>query len=915
MPNEMIRSREQDANGGVAKLLRYGAMAAVAIVVIVANIVLFRQIDVQLERSYTADTDSTPWVIAQAEVELLRYIQALSDANLPIPDSKSLEQVRFQYDMLYSRVQLINRHAKLENLGFRERADWQLISGPDGFVARHLPKIDGPDVALAAALPTMLREARDGTKAIRNDIVETMLASIRQVEDQRSDLRSSLQVFSAVSLGLLGIMAALMITIHLQSRAREKHRKELSQAVYNLRITIDSSLEAAVILDHDGRVIGCNKAGAEMFGWQEDKRVVRYFSDVVRDAKRGGEGISEIAQACAAGNMNGQSRITITGYRQDGTAFPLELSLAQASSASGMPIAIAFLRDISERVEREESLRQARNAAMQGEEAKSRFLATMSHEMRTPLNGLLSAVELLTTSTSLDSKQSWLVRIIENCGRTTLEQVNNVLDLTRLRGVDDHSFPETEFPLLDLLQGVVAQFDAEARKRGNIVQLQLSGIEAPVVRGKRPLILRVLVNLVSNAVKFTENGRIVISADCQPGRSAETIALRISVSDTGVGIAEEDRDRIFSAFETLDASYARMQEGSGLGLGLSKLAAEAMGGRITVTSRPGVGSTFALFLTLPEVTQSTLRADDKEATKQRLRPLSLLVVEDNPVNRELLVEILKMRGHQVAQAADGAEGVDRASEKRFDAILMDISMPVMDGLEATRHIRASGKYPDVPIIAITANADPTKEGAFLEAGLTRVLSKPVDLRQLETVLTDEVEDAFVTATQDTKDSASFDEEFDEDLARPATAKETSHLRVIDGGQESRKRTAEEEHDALLPADLPPLLDEEVIADLEEALGSDYMAKMAKRFVAETESTLDAMQECEVVGDLPGAAQFAHKNAGAAASLGLKALHRLFVVYENQAKAGDGASAEKTKLAIQRIKRETFDILKERGLTA
>lgn len=914
MQNELTKSRDNDGSEGVVRLLRYGAMAAVAVVVIVANIVLFRQIDVQLERSYTAETDSTTWGIAQIEVELLRYIDVLTSAIASQDDPRSLENVRLQFDLLYSRVQLVNRHAKLDSLEFRQRPDWQAIGGPEGLISRHLPVIDGQNDQLFEATPALLKEARDATKAIRNDIVDTMLASIRLVEAQRGDLRSSLQVFSAVSLGLLGIMAALMITIHLQSRAREQHRKELSQAVYNLRITIDSSLEAAVILDHDGRVIGCNKAGAEMFGWQEDKRVVRYFSDVVRDGKRGGEGIAEIAQACAAGNVNGQSRITITGYRQDGTAFPLELSLAQASSASGMPIAIAFLRDISERVEREESLRQARNAAMQGEEAKSRFLATMSHEMRTPLNGLLSAVELLTSSTSLDSKQSWLVRIIENCGRTTLEQVNNVLDLTRLRGVDDHSFPDTEFALVDLLQGVVAQFDAEARKRGNVLQLQFSGIDMPVVRGKRPLILRVLANLVSNAVKFTENGRIVISADCQPGRSAETVALRISVSDTGVGIAEEDRDRIFSAFETLDSSYARMQEGSGLGLGLSKLAAEAMGGRITVTSRPGQGSTFALFLTLPEVNRAQ-EDSGQEAAKLRLRPMSLLVVEDNPVNRELLVEILKMRGHLVAQAADGAEGVARANETDFDAILMDISMPVMDGLEATKTIRSSGKFPSVPIIAVTANADPTKESKFIQAGLTRVLSKPVDLRQLETVLGDEVENAFVATEEALANDAVSVASGSDEGPKSSHPKESSHLRVISGGHEAKKQADDDRHDVSVPADLPPLLDEEIIADLEEALGSDYMSKMAARFVAETESTLNAMRECADVGDLPAAAQFAHKNAGAAASLGLKALHRLFVVYEGQAKAGDGASAEQTKRAIERIKLDTFEILKERGLTA
>lgn len=906
MQNNLTRSLEFDGSGGVARLLRFGALAAVALVVIVANIIMFRQIDIQLERSYTAETDSTTWVVSQTEVELQRYALAITDAIRANGDAQSLEALRLQYDLLYSRVQLVNRHRKLDDLQFRSSPDWQAIGGEQGLVNQALPLIDGPDPALVAALPDMLTEARKVTSGIRNDVVEALMKSIRLVESQRQDLRSSLQVFSAVALGLLGIMAALMITIHLQSRAREQHRRELAQAVYNLRTTIDSSLEAAVILDHDGRVIGCNRAGAEMFGWDENKRVVRYFSDVVRDAKRGSDGIAEIAQACASGDANGQSRITLTGFRPDGASFPLELSVAQARSASGVPIAIAFLRDISERVEREETLRQARNAALQGEEAKSRFLATMSHEMRTPLNGLLSAVELLTGGTKLDAKQSWLVRIIENCGRTTLEQVNNVLDLTRLRGVDDHSFPDTEFALVDLLQGVVAQFEAEARKRGNRIDLNISGLSSPTVRGKRPLILRVLVNLVSNAVKFTEGGQISVSVDCQPGRTANTLAVRISVADTGVGIADADRDRIFSIFETLDGSYARLQEGSGLGLGLSKLAAEAMGGRITVTSRPGEGSTFALFLTLGEVHRSTLE-ESAEDSAAALRPLNLLVVEDNPVNRELLVEILKMRGHHVHEACDGAEGVAKAAEADYDAILMDVSMPVMDGLEATRNIRASDRNAEVPVIAITANADPSREQHFLESGISAVLSKPVELRRLEVVLAQHVEDPHTPQDVDAPAPTGL-----------AAASEGSHLRLISDGpgkepapeEEAKVNKAKAGHD-----DLPPLLDEDVLADLEDALGADYMSKMASRFLAETETTLLAMRDCEAVGDLPTAAQFAHKNAGAAASLGLKALHRLFVVYEGQAKAGDGDSAALTKEAIERIKLETVDLLKERGLTA
>lgn len=887
-----------NASTSVARVLRFAILTGIALVVIVVNILVFRQIDEQMIRANTAESDSTPWVLSQIEVDLLGYIQALLEAEAAGFDAKSLDEVRLRFDLFYSRAKLVDHHIKLVKLPFIETKEWHAVTGPGGMLEQSVVFLDGPDAALIAAVPELREQAKTIRAAIRSPIVRSLLESIKIIEAQRSELRSSLQVFSAVSLALLGLLAAMIITIYLQSRERERNRKELAQAVYNLRTTIDSSLEAAVILDHDGRVIGCNRAGAEMFGWEEGGRIIRYFSDVVREVKRGTAGIKEIAEACASLQGNDQRRITLTGYLQNGNRFPLELSLARARSAAGLPIAIAFLRDISERVEREETLRQARNAALQGEEAKSRFLAVMSHEMRTPLNGLLSAVDLLSTGTKLDAKQDWLVQIIENCGRTTLEQVNNVLELTRLQSTEGHSYPETDFDLMELVESTVVQFDAEAKKRHNQIVVRSTGMVAPRLRGQRPLVARILRNIVSNAVKFTDGGLITIAIDAQIGRRSDSYALRISVTDTGIGIAPSDRDRIFRAFETLDASYARLQEGSGLGLGLAKLAAEAMGGRITVTSREGEGSTFALFLTLPVAKSKAATRKESSPTLKAARPLSVLVVEDNPVNRDLLVELLRMRGHSTREAVNGALGVELAMAERPDVILMDISMPVMDGLEATRAIRAGGPSADVPIIGVTANEDPEKLTRFLEAGMSEVLSKPINLRDLERVLN--------SIEPGTKPS---------DLASAKEAEPVKLRLVSDRPADAPTLSPKTVPQVDLPSDLPPLLDAEMLADLEDALGAAYMAKMAARFVAETNETLTAMQIRAQEGDLPKAAELAHKNAGAAASLGLRALHRLLVSYENQAKAGDSGSAAQTKQMIERIKIETFELLRERGLTA
>lgn len=897
-------------------VIRYVALAIVACVTIAANTVLFRQIDRQLDVSYTAEADSTVWNMSQVEVELLRFGSALAAVRLSPEDPALLAALRLQYDLLYSRVQLVDRQDRLSDLPLAQSGDWQAITGPQGVVTQALPLIDGPDDALLEAVPALHDQVRAALLAIRDEVVASAIQSIRDTESQRRDLHGALQIFAAVSLGLMAVMAGLMIVIYRQGRARETHRRALAQAVYNLRTTIDSSLEAAVILDHEGRIVGCNKAGTEMFGVAESAAGLRHFSDVVRDARRGAGGLSELIAACAA--ADGAGRIIRTGIRPDGTTFPLELSLAQAESAAGLPIAIAFLRDISDRVEREEALRRARNAALEAEEAKSRFLAMIGHEMRTPLNGLLSAVELLKAATELSPKQASLLRIIENGGRKTLEQVNNVLDMTLLQHGHGTELPEAAFSLSELIHSVAQSFAAEARDQGNRIVVTVTGEEPELVMGAGVLVSRILTNLVSNAVKFTENGLITIGLDCQPGQTPDTVALRLVVVDTGVGIDEADKDRIFNTFETLDASYARLREGSGLGLGLAKLAAEAMGGRITVASHPGEGSTFALYLTLPvaagasptrpagppqqavgeteaeaaaplapvvEASPRAATADNREAPpppaarpadQQGLRLLTLLVVEDNPVNRELLAEVLRLKGHRVLEATNGAEGVAMAEASRPDAILMDISMPVMDGVEASRVIRAGQTSRDVPIIAVTANADMSRHGEFLAAGINEVLHKPVDFARLEQALKAHLQDRSITV---------YDKDQDNDRA--------AHLAAdpVDGA----------------------ILDEEVYVDLLDALGHAYMKRMASKLSDETEQTLQALVTCEQAGAMSEAAQVAHRSAGAVGSMGLRALHAALITYELQAKAGDADAASATRGHIALLRSQTFDALRQRGL--
>lgn len=916
MDNELTSAGQSERVIKSVRLLRTAALSILAVVVIAANVVLFRQIDLQLERSYTAETDNKVWGVAQIEVEVLQFQNALRSAIMSENSPAALTEVRLKFDILYSRLEIIGNQYKAIKLPLLQSATWSELTGPTGLIETSLPFMDGPDDKLAASIPDLLLATESVKVGLRKQVVETLQTSILTSEMQREELRSSLQLFSAVALALMGVMAGLMVVIGLQGRARERHRQELSQAVFNLRTTIDSSLEAAVILDHDGRIIGCNRAGADMFNWQEGAGQTRHFADLIQNLRRGAEGIRQVALACSSGNANG--RTTMKGRKPDGTLFPLEISLAQAQSATGMPIAIAFLRDISEMVERERALEAARNLALQGEQAKSRFLAMISHEMRTPLNGLLSAVELLNNGTKLDPNQAWLLRIIENCGKTTLEQVNNVLDLTSLKSLDEKNLPNVDFNVVSVINAVADQFAVEAKARGNSIVIRVTGDAPKALTGKQALIQRIVTNLVSNAVKFTEDGTIVISADFQPARSEGQVSLRLAVSDTGVGIADSDLDRIFKTFETLDTSYSRLQQGSGLGLGLAKLSAEAMGGRMTVSSRKNEGSTFALYLTMNVASAGYLSAEleAEENTSLQIPKLRLLVVEDNPVNRELLVEILKQRGHDVYEARNGLEGVNETLRHRPDVVLMDISMPVMDGLEAAKEIRSYPALPRIPIIAVTANSDSVSAGEFAQAGIDNVLSKPLDLKQLDVLLrryVEKIKDSPRESVEAIAQQPSAEGRLEEDIAitNPVEAiasPEPAELNKIEIDGESAEAVKAN-------VSSRPLLDEEIFSDLSAALGETYMQKMTSRFVQEAESAIAEIQVRQEAGDFKSAAAIAHKNAGAAASLGLKAMHEVLVTYEREAKAGNTEAAVEMRERIETIKLETFDLLRDRGLTA
>ena len=848
----------------VALRLRRVGLFLVALVTLAAVTLVYIEIDRQLDYNRTTDSDNVTWVIAQVEVDLLK-LQRAAEAALDDPlDARHLEALRLAYDIYYSRMLVIQRSSEVKSLNLSKRLDGT-VWDPDGFFARYTPVIDGDDAGLRAALSKLYTDVSAMTEEARTEVVQSLQDVMSAADRDRNDLRRSLQFFAAASLGLLGVMLSLLVVIVVQSRAQQRRAQQTARAVHNLRATIESSLDAVVIADAQGRMIDCNRAAEGLFGMLRGKVRGLRFSDIVR-----GEGTADpLSQLHLKMHERDNwseirdGRIQMKAHRTDGTIIPIEAALAEARGAGGEPMFIAFIRDISERLEREESLQKARNDALKGEEAKSRFLAVMSHEMRTPLNGLIAATELMQSSTSLDQRQVWLSEIILSCGWAALDQVNNVLELTRLGSSSGPSYPVAVFSPMQLLRDLVLQNEPHAAKRGNRIELVEPAQALPMVEAPRQLFVRVLYNLIGNAIKFTDAGSVTIRTDFEPLGGGK-VRLKVAVEDTGIGIAEEDLERIFQNFQTLDDSYARMREGTGLGLGIAKLSAEALGGEIRVSSQLGKGSTFTLDVVLSVAHDAPGEQPAASGDETQEAVLSILIAEDNPINSLLLTEMLKLRGHQVTVTVDGQEAVEHAAVQRYDMILMDISMPRMDGLEATRGIRASGACRDVPVVGVTANASPDRIPEFLAAGMTDVLVKPITRGALAAVL-------------------------------------AAHGK---GAVALRKEAPLEEDDVMLNT--------EVFDETLEEMGRDFVERVASRMLQDAETALDEVA-ANIPSDLHTAGRVAHKAAGAAAAIGLGALHKALADCEHAAIAGDAAGVTAALNAARHAIPGTVSALRARGL--
>src|SRR6056297_189547 len=709
------------------QLVLFSGLASVCLV---AAIYMTAQVFLKLDELGSTATDNMQWTVAQLEVEQVKAINALErlDQEYPTTGREALRR----FNALYSRVVTLKEGREYAEAMAGSDAAGQLDRVYDTLIGL-LPAIDEDHTRLVTSGPMLITALEGLTPPIRQLARAGLAMDARQSEAERSELSSQLiRVTLLIVLMIIGMMSLLILLWRL-FRVYRRRALENRITLNRLSTILNTSQDAVLVVRPCGEIVDMNAAAKRMFGIDDSDPRQRASVDQVLLRKSEDGTLAplpgpRLVQSCEDG-PNRCANLMARG--PDGDHFPVELS-ADMAVRSGDNVCVCFIRDISRRVAADAEMQVARDNALAGERAKARFLAMISHEMRTPLHGILGTLDLL-DETRLTKEQRRYAQIMHGSGQQLLNQINDALEITQADG-GTLRLREAVFDLDVLLADLIEAQSANAQARNTKLALLSPEQGFGHVLGDEGRVQQVLVNLVANAIKFTENGSITIEATRHGGVDEGRDLVEFQISDTGIGIAEDDLPCIFEDYVRLGDSSAGWVEGTGLGLGIARQLVTLMGGQIGVESVEGEGSLFWVRLPLPKA-QGKAQPTMAKVPSRDTVACSVLIAEDNISNRYVLSQMLEKDGHHVHATADGTEAIAAANAKAFDLILMDISMPGIGGVEAARQItHGSGPSRDARLIFLTAHLNLDPDEQLRTSGGEGILTKPLPRAELRAIL-------------------------------------------------------------------------------------------------------------------------------------------------------------------------------------
>jgi PAS domain S-box-containing protein len=651
---------------------------------------------------------------------------------------------------------------------------------------------------------------------------------------------------------------------------------KLKESTALLENVLQAASEVAIIAIDEDKVIRVFNAGAErLLGYTSVEMVGLQTPMLIHDKDEVKSRAQEMSMQLGSHVKSEDVFIHPSVLRQsrewtyvhkNGSRIAVSLVLTAMHDNAGKLFGyLGMATDIRQQKEVEKSLRHAIQKATQADRAKSQFLANMSHEIRTPMNAVIGLTYLL-GHTKLNPEQETFLEKIRLASESLLILINDVLDLSKIEA-KEMTLERAPVNLRRLLRDLSAVMELQAHTKGLQLNSELPADLPEVVLGDSTRLQQILTNLLSNAIKFTADGAVTLRV--QVVSSASNIYhLRFAVIDTGIGIKESAQAKLFEPFVQEDTSTTRKFGGTGLGLSIVKHLVALMGGELGLASQPGVGSEFWFTLDLEEATANAsqkLQTSQAVASASGLNDIRILVVDDNAINLEVAKRILQLQGAVVSLASDGQKAVDMLMEQpnAYDAVLMDIQMPEMDGLTATRFIRQQLGLTRLPIIALSAGAMLEEQREAAAAGMNDFVSKPFDVKRLVTCIRG------LLADVPSSEEAHF---------TPAVA--DSHWPKIDGvnTQDAFDRTSGN-----------------------WSLYIGLMAQLFREHLSEAEDG-DSVGANETLQSL---SQRLHKLKGAAGTLGLNEVYRLAAVAESSCMAGDQHSAEATAVRVQEALKRVY----------